>query len=371
MEKQVKITRNASIELLRNLAMLFIVILHLLGKTGAIDELKTGTAIWAGTWVLSAICRMGNNIFVIISGYFYKENKFKFHKLMNMWFTVWLYSVGITIGAKYILGLELASGFRRVLFPIANGEYWFMTVYIGLYCFMPYIKLLLEHLTVKLHRGLLVICLLFFSMIPTVFRLEEWLNSGGGYGIVWFIFLYMLGAYIRDNDLSENRMFLGAKKWWWCLLILLPPLYMFGLEFLRGLGVEHYILDGYTGQLFAQNSPIVLLASVAMVICFADMNIKNVVASKVITFLGSGCLGVYLIHNNRNISHFLWEKLRINYWLGERENLFVILLIAVAVFMVCNFIDHLRMWVFKILKIDKLIVKFGNWVSSRVCSKEA
>ena len=93
MEKQMKTTRNASIELLRNLAMLFIVILHLLGKTGAIDELEAGTAIWAGTWVLSAICRMGNNIFVIISGYFYKENKFKFHKLVNMWLTVWVYSV--------------------------------------------------------------------------------------------------------------------------------------------------------------------------------------------------------------------------------------------------------------------------------------
>lgn len=231
---------------------------------------------------------------------------------------------------------------------------------------MPYIKLLLERLTVKMHGSLLLVCLLFFSIIPTVFQMEEWLNSGGGYGIVWFVFLYMLGAYVRNNNVADSKWFSGAKKWLLCLTILLPPLYKFTLELLRGFGIEHYILDGWTERLYIQNSPIVLLASVAMVVCFAGIKLNTPSVAKVITFLGSGCLGVYLIHNNRNISHFLWESLKINYWLAERRNLLVVLLIAIVVFLVCNLIEHLRQYVFKLLKIDKLILTISNRITERV-----
>lgn len=366
MERQAKNKRNASIELLRNLAMLFIVMLHLLGKTGAIDQLTAGTSVWAGAWILSAVCRMGNNIFIIISGYFYKENKFKLHKLLNMWLSVWVYSVGLTLVAKYIFGLELSSGFKNVIFPIVKGEYWFMTVYIGLYCLMPYVKLLIQHMTAKMYRMLLLVCFLFFSIIPILFSMEEWMNSGGGFGIVWFVFLYLLGAYVRDNDVARSKLLSEAKKWLWCLMILIPPLYQFALEFLRGFGIQNDILEGWTNYLYIQNSPVVLLASAAMVICFAGITIKSPLATKVITFLGSGCLGVYLIHNNRNISHFLWESLKINYWLAERGNFLVILLIAVAVFLACNLIEHLRQYVFKLLKIDKLILRISNRITERI-----
>lgn len=63
-------TRNANIELLRNIAMLFIVLLHMFNKTMAIFVLEKDSPIYYFTWIIYAVCKMGNNLFIIIWGTF-------------------------------------------------------------------------------------------------------------------------------------------------------------------------------------------------------------------------------------------------------------------------------------------------------------
>ena len=136
-------TRNANMELLRILAIYFVVMLHLLGKTSAIDELTYGTFTYYVVWIMENICKIGNSVLIVISGYFYVDTKFKTYKLLNLWIQTYFYSV-IFAFVAHIMGIGLASGWEKVLFPIISSEYWFITVYLVLYCLTPYIKIFVQ-----------------------------------------------------------------------------------------------------------------------------------------------------------------------------------------------------------------------------------
>ena len=109
--------------------------------------------------------------------------------------------------------------------------------------------------------------------------------------------------------------------------------------------------------LYPANSLPELCASVLLLVIFCTVKIENAKLSKIINLVGGVTFGIYLIHNNRNLSHYLWEKCRVHYWLAEKENLFVIIGILFGVFAVCGLIEWIRQQMFKILRIDKLIDK--------------
>ena len=365
-------TRNMNIELLRNIAMLLIVLLHMFNKNKAIFALEKNTPVYYIAWVIYAVCQMGNNLFIIISGYFYKETRFKPEKLFTLCFLVWFYSVGLAFVAKVFLGLELTVGKRNILFPIIMGEYWFITCYIMLYCFMRYLKKFIESLSKETHLQILLLGFLFLSLIPT-FMNKNFANTNEGHSLIWFLYLYLLGAYIRSDREKIANSVRGKSIGLCCLTIAIVPAYKFLIEGLRKVSIGHYIVDEWSESLFCINSPFILLASVFVFICFENMNSKSIRYTKIVNFFGSGCLGVYLIHNNRNISHYIWESLRIDYWLCERENVFFVLLIGGSVFIVCNLLDHIREWLFRVLYINRLIEKtshiiagYGNAIKKRI-----
>lgn len=344
--------RKSNMELLRVMAMYFIVMLHLFGKTMAIDEIAKGGLGYFSIWTLESIFRMGNNLFILISGYFFMETRFKIQKLISLYVQIYVYSL---MGAlvSLLLGIGLKSEWRRVLFPVVKREYWFITIYIVLYCLIPYIKLLLERMNKRQYSLLLMLLFVLFSVIPTVFQEEEWLNTGGAYGIVWSVFIYFVGAYIRlyyKAKLSRIIRFIM-----WMVVIMMVPAYKFLIE---SFGNVHWFLEGYIEVLYKADSVLILAASVLLVLLFVDIDIKNDLCAKGINWLGAGCLGVYLIHNNRNLSHYIyiWEKLRVYYWIVEKENILMALFIGILVLVVCNVLEHLRQMIFMSLKIDALIV---------------
>ena len=74
--------RIASIELLRILAMMMVVMLHYLSKgellTPLTEEFGTGAYV---TWLLEAFSIVAVNVYMLISGYFLVESGFKVGRL--------------------------------------------------------------------------------------------------------------------------------------------------------------------------------------------------------------------------------------------------------------------------------------------------
>ena len=119
------------------------------------------------TWFLYAINFVGTNCFILISGYFYSEITFSWIKLGRTWGTVFFYSIGITI-ILMIVGFKSYSMIEliKAATPFMNRQYWFMTDYLGVYLFSPFLNLLIEHMSAEQHKKLVIISITVFSILP-------------------------------------------------------------------------------------------------------------------------------------------------------------------------------------------------------------
>lgn len=360
MEGQKK--RRANIELLRVLSMLVIVLMHLMDKTGAIMDVESDRPMYYIGWILMAICRTGNNCFILISGYFAKESRFKLEKLLHLYVQILFYSV--TIAALMIfLQVDLTSSrLLAVVLPVTHREYWFATVYIGLYCLMPFLNHMVNRMEKGEFRRLLIVLGILFSVVPTFFFANGWMGDGGAESIVWFSFLYLLGAYIRNygqEAIEKSKIKLKLCFWG---IILIVPFCKFATNLLcRGTEIDVKV----SKILYLSNSVPLLCASLLLLMIFASVRIENSRLSKGINRVGGLTFGIYLIHNNVNLSHYLWEKCRVHYWFAERGNLLAVIGILTAVFVACGMIEGLRQWLFRVLKIDKMVDKAAAYVLRR------
>ena len=99
-------TRNYSLDLLRCVAMMMVVVLHFLDKGGQLTDFTYAGAFTAKdvvAWILEAFCIVAVNLYMLLSGYLLCESRFKVSNLLLLVARVWLYSVivgfiGISLG---------------------------------------------------------------------------------------------------------------------------------------------------------------------------------------------------------------------------------------------------------------------------------
>ena len=229
------------------------------------------------------------------------------------------------------------------------------STYIGLYFLTPYIKKFVQSLVGMQFRTLISILTVLLSVIPTLFGCNDWLGDGGTSGIVWFIYLYLLGIYCKKSRCNK-----GVKFWLILLgsMLMVGPIIKITFEYI---GWED-VFKKNINILFGSNSIFCIIASVALFHLFSNIRIENKKLGEVINYLGQGCFGVYLIHNNRNISHFLWEKLQVYEWVVRKKSLLMIFVLVTGVFLVCNIVDHIKEIIFKWLQVERLTVKVEEWM---------
>ena len=91
-----KRTRQANLELLRLLAMVFVVTAHLMNHGNLIGAAKMGTASYYLVWTLFGVSFTCINLYLLISSYFLTESRFSLWKLVKMAVQVLFYALGIT-----------------------------------------------------------------------------------------------------------------------------------------------------------------------------------------------------------------------------------------------------------------------------------
>ena len=143
--------RKSNFELLRIISMLFIIVWHIIIHGHMIENCQNETLKILLT-ILEYIIVVHVNSFVIVTGYFQSQNKFKSKKLLTLIFQVIFYSIIVYLVA---LKIGIINDFNYLTFfdkfnLNALGEYWFMKTYIILYIFSDYINKFIESLNKKL-----------------------------------------------------------------------------------------------------------------------------------------------------------------------------------------------------------------------------
>lgn len=122
MNKNLKSQRNSSIELLRIISMLFIVVSHYsihgniktFGMNFGFNKLLIDTTQLGG---------LGVAVFVMITGYFMYNKEFKISRVINVILTTLFYSLVIYFSVAFATGSEIGLKFiLKTIFPILTSH---------------------------------------------------------------------------------------------------------------------------------------------------------------------------------------------------------------------------------------------------------
>ena len=338
-----EIKRNTSLDLLKIVSIIFVIILHY--NNGEMGGLLSNTQpetfnffIARFTEILTIIAC---NLFVLISGYFLcKSNKIKIRKIVDI--VILLLFYGIVIFAVSIFtGLTVFNKETLKLMFLTIDDRWFINIYVLLYILHPYINKIISNINKKQHTMLIIICVCFFSVWSSILKPQGILNlntfvSDGGYGIINFIMLYFIGAYIRlyFDDKKMNKL---------VLFIIYITLSLLGT----------FIYYKFPNAI-SYNFIINVINSIIVFLIFKNIKISK---GKTISKFAECSLAIYIIHENLFIRSYIYRNIfKSSLFYNNAFLLINMIYSCIAIFIICAIIEFIRKFLFK-RTIDKLIDK--------------
>ena len=327
-------SRNTGLDLLRVIAMLMIVVLHFVNKGELFAAIGGAKVNYAFTYVIYRLSLVGVHCYVLISAYFLVNSRFKLKNIALLWGEVLFWSIAIAIpflisrktgGTKELLGIFL---------PVSMTSYWFVTTYIVMYAMFPFLNRIIHSLNKRTMELLIVFMLIVFSVWKTFMPFAGTLDETGGHGIIFFVCLYMIGAYIRLYGLKIS----SGRSLMLYLLFIAADIGMTAVYKMMAKlpGIEIASAAGY-------NELFLTLASVALFNCFRNIKLKNAKVGAVVSDTGMLTIGVYLIHEQIVLRKVLWSEI-IPCKVIAGSPLYILLFIAVVigVFTVCICMEKVR-----------------------------
>lgn len=338
--------KDHSIELLKIIAMIMIVTLHLVSQTKMLSIYSNNIFSYSTVWIIHAFNFVAVNCYVLITGYFGVNSKFNFSKILRLWLQIFFYSILIYLILLLTGNVEFKIlKLLQAILLISFKNYWFATMYIGLYLLMPFLNIFIAKLSKNQYKNLLIICFILFSVWPTIIPWFDNLNFGGSYSITWFINLYLIGGYLKKYfDFYKIK-----SKYYLYIYIAFSTLTFLSLAVIEKFSISYFSND----ILYSYNSFSVLLASIALFCYFKTLKIKNVKFIKLISFFAPLTFGVYLIHENQNIRKILWSSITVYKNINPLLLIVYIYFCSIFIYVVLSLIDYIRKILFK--KIDKKV----------------
>lgn len=256
--------RNSAFELIRIIAMLFIVIGHI--------SVHAQNRELASHNYITAFAITGVNLFVLISGYF--GIKLNWRNLLTLIGTVAFYNLASIVckwqitGTTPMLG-EIAGCFS----PFCNSHWWFINCYFALMLLSPVINITLEKSTTKQYKYFLGILLLMSCISGFYFKNLINLN---GYNTFQFITIYVLGDAIRRFNLTTKY---STKQY--ISVYILSTLCLFISSF-------------FMQRTMLYNNPLVVISALSLFCMIAKLHFK----SKAINYIATFMLPVYLLQDS-------------------------------------------------------------------------
>lgn len=271
-----KSVRQSNFEMLRIVSILLIVLMHAWGYA-----FRTGQPL--NQQLLLAVNAVGNtgvSLFVLISGWF--GVRFGWGKLLRLLLVVWTYSVVSYAVELAFLGHTLTTAeVRAAIFPILSRKYWFMTCYVVLLCFSPWLNRMAETLSQRSFGQLLALWAFFFVAAPTLLGVE--IQNDLGKGLMNFTLVYLMGRYLRRFGIPRwLRRHCGGVTAGCCLAV-------------WALGTAVLLSTGRVTTLFARdNNLLILAAAVALFCCFERW---RPAPSRTVNYIAGFAFPLYLVNS--------------------------------------------------------------------------
>lgn len=328
--------RNSSIELYRIIATFSVLIVHFngwfVGDWPLPDyDINNPTLFRTGQMIIEALFIICINMFVIISGYF--GIKLKLSSIVNLYIYLALIYIPLYLIRFAATHEFIMADFLERCFVISFAGY-FIQCYFMLMILSPVLNAFID----KYGRDGLKWVLLFWGLefwFSCITEVEE-LAYNKGYSLIHFVLLYMIARCIKLYEDDIKKM----KRWVWVLGYMLSTLVI--------------ILSHIVGIKWCwdYSNPVVVFSAICSFLPFLYKTYYN----KVINWIASGTLAVYILHVTFHIRSFLQlvdtNLLETNSYPMYLFMIFVIIIITFIVSVLCGIVcNYVARWVSK--KIDE------------------
>lgn len=280
--------KHGGIELLRLLAMMMVVTLHVLGAGGILYNVEELSFDYGMVWLWETSCYGAVNCFALISGYVGWNKNFKYRKLIKFWLenVILVYMLCII---TYVIGWNQQSLLVQMRDSVVFLHYWYIRSYLGLMIIIPVLNAFIQSTSDSVLRNFTVVSFLFFTGYTLLARNTFEFDLNKGYSILWLALCYVWGGVIaklkwntRLKTCTWIFVFWGGTIGAWLSKI-----------------VSEYFVYKITGQ-YVENtfwvtytSPFIVCASIGL---FCFFSTQYYTLPKNIYVLSKSILGVYVVH---------------------------------------------------------------------------
>jgi len=356
--------RYDGINIIKIIATLFVIGLHLIGQGGLLNSLYLQKRNVLPITTVYALMYTCINLFALSTGFLmFKKKRIRSKRITNIFLITIFYSLLISLicysfnmfnvrnmaGSSNDMSNFLIYGnvnynsskylFFGSIFQIFFGNYWFISSYILLLFLIPYLNGFIENIDQKKFKQLLIIMFLFISVYTTIALGIDIFRISGGYSPFWLVYIYLIGAYIgkyhADFKLNKKSV---------CVLISVILLCLFasslGNVILNKYELKNNVSFYYICRFIDHISPFNLITSICVFLLLFKIRIKSKFKKTILNFFSGESLFVYIIHaNNIVYFHLLFNLLLKQSTLPFFNMISVLFLYVVGIYFICVAFD--------------------------------
>lgn len=314
-----------------------------------------GTLNWFVGTALFSPCLVAVNTFVLITGYYMSQQRFRLSKVALVWSETVFYSVTIyliwTVATVGLEGIALIPLIKCFL-PMTQEKYWFVSDYLLLLMLSPALNCFTRELDRKTYLRCIFCAALVLCILPNlpIYSYDIALTQGG-FSLSWFCVLYITAGYLRKYAAEwshPGRCFLGTTMFialMHCLSYYAP-------------------ITRYMGSWVTYNSLTCYLGAASLFQFFRKIKIEGQGTARLIQFATQGAFAVYLLHKNKEIEGALWGWFNFN--AENRSPLMLphIIVCVCAISAACVCVDWIRRKVIDLTGWKKLVISVSGEIEA-------
>ena len=342
-----KTERNHGIDLLKIILAIMVIIIHI--NAGGTGQVLLNATEFPWNWIISFVtilCYPAVNTYILICGYYsysvHKDVKSIIQSLSSLWLSALFFSfVGYFVSVIWFGKQILINEFVKRFFPITRGVWWFYTVYFALMLISPFVNKMLDNLSNVEIKLLIVLLVLFFSIFPVFVDWKGQLGSNYGYSLIWFVTLYLVGAFLNLIDIGKIK-----TNYSWGVFLLLSIIMLFW--------PKAFGLVGINSTVSMYNSLFCLGQSICLFCLFVRIQIPQIGIS-LVGSISNVILASYLLHCQEDIEIIMWEYIHPSSYANSISIVFVTFYIVAGILLTSIVLEQIRKKVCKLLRVDKVM----------------